>query len=124
MSEHGVAIFHVGREEGCENYAVAFLESGTALVAMAVSPLRSTFTARLAAALIGDTCSPLGWLEYGMTAEARPSTRAAFLVAIVVLPGIAIILAVRYWRGRRRRESDVSGRTSETSGPAPGTHQK
>jgi CubicO group peptidase (beta-lactamase class C family) len=72
VSEHGVAIFHLGREEGCENYAVAFLESGTALVAMAVSPLRSTFTARLAAALIGDTCSPLGWLEYGMTAEAQP----------------------------------------------------
>jgi len=58
--------FHVGREGGCENYAVAFLDRGTALVVLSAAPLEAegTFTAGLVAALIGDTHSPLDWLEY------------------------------------------------------------
>jgi hypothetical protein len=63
-SARGPALFHLGREEGCEGYAVAFLERGTAFVTLSVSPLGSTFTAPLAAALIGDTWSPLDWLEF------------------------------------------------------------
>ena len=62
----GPALFHVGREGGCENYAVAFLDRGTALVVLSAAPLEAegTFTAGLVAALIGDTHSPLDWLEY------------------------------------------------------------
>ena len=45
------ALFHIGREEGCEAYAVAFLEPRTAFVVLSVSPLRSTFTEELAAGL-------------------------------------------------------------------------
>ena len=65
-SERGPALFHVGREGGCENYAVAFLDRGTGFVVLSATPieLAGTFTAPLAAALIGDTYSPLDWLEY------------------------------------------------------------
>ena len=63
-SAGGPALFHLGREEGCEGYAVAFLERGTAFVTLSMSPLESTFTAPLAAALIVDTYSPLAWLEF------------------------------------------------------------
>jgi len=102
ISARGSALFHVGREEGCEDYAVAFLGARTALVVLSVSPLQSTFTARLAAAIIGDTYSPLDWLEYGRTADVRPSTRHAILVAVLVLLGVTIVVAVRFrWRRRR-----------------------
>ena len=59
-------LFHVGREGGCENYAVVFPDRGTALVVLSARALdaEGTFTARLAQALIGDTWSPLDWLEY------------------------------------------------------------
>jgi CubicO group peptidase (beta-lactamase class C family) len=62
----GPVLFHVGREGGCENYAVVFPERRTALVVLSARPLEAegTFTARLAGALIGDTWSPLDWLEY------------------------------------------------------------
>jgi hypothetical protein len=100
VSPHGVALFHVGREEGCENYAVAFLEPRTALVVLSVSPLRSTFTASLAAALLGDTYSPLDWLEYGRTADAPRSPRLALLVATVAVLGVAVVVAKRLWRRR------------------------
>lgn len=102
VSEPGTALFHVGREEGCENYAVAFLEARTALVVLSVSSLESTFTAPLAAALIGDVYSPLDWLDYGRTADVRPSTRDAILVAVLVLLGVTVVAAVRFrWRRRR-----------------------
>jgi CubicO group peptidase (beta-lactamase class C family) len=109
VSPHGPAIFHLGREEGCEAYAVAFLEPQTALVAMAVSPLRSTFTAPLAAALIGDTRSPLEWLEYGRTVDASAPARVAFVAAVVVLTGAAVVLSVLYLRLRRQRMAVRSG---------------
>jgi CubicO group peptidase (beta-lactamase class C family) len=102
VSEHGVALFHVGREEGCEGYAVAFLDARTALVMMSVSPLKSTFAASLAATLIGDTYSPLDWLEYWRTAEVRPSTRLAILGLVVVLAGATVGVVVRLRRRRSR----------------------
>lgn len=103
VSPQGAALFHLGREEGCEGYAVAFLERRTAFVAMAVSPLTSTFTAPLAGALIGDTYSPLEWLEFGTTADASAPVRTAFLVTVVVLIGAAAVLIALYLRLRRRR---------------------
>jgi hypothetical protein len=102
VSEHGVALFHVGREEGCEGYAVAFLDARTALVMTSVSPLKSTFAASVAAALIGDTYSPLDWLEYWRTAEARPATRLAILGLVVVLAGATVGVVVRLRRMRSR----------------------
>jgi len=105
VSEQGEALFHVGREEGCEGYAVLFPESQTALVTMSVSPLRSTFTAFLAAGLIGDTYSPLDWLEYWRTADAPPSRRTAILVAAVALAGLAALVAAAVRRSHQRRRS-------------------
>jgi CubicO group peptidase (beta-lactamase class C family) len=99
-SERGAALFHVGREEGCEGYAVVFLEPQTALVVMSVSRLQSTFTPVLAAGLLGDTYSPLNWLEYWRTADAPPSMRTAILVAAVALIGLVTLVAA----GIRRRQ--------------------
>lgn len=94
------AIFHVGREEGCEGYAVAFPESRTAFVVMSVSPLRSTFTASLAAALIGDVYSPFDWMEYWRTVSGRPPTLAAIMVTVTALACV-VVMARRAWIRRR-----------------------
>ena len=96
VSKHGPALFHLGREEGCEGYAVAFLDANTALVVMAVSSLDSTFTAPLTAALIGDTESPLDWLEFGHTAGASPLFRVLIVGAVAsVLAALAVWLVLR-----------------------------
>jgi CubicO group peptidase (beta-lactamase class C family) len=63
-SPHGPALFHVGREEGCENYAVVFLEHGTAVVIQSVTTTMKAFTPSLMKAVIGDTYSPFAWLRY------------------------------------------------------------
>ncbi|NJD11809.1 MAG: beta-lactamase family protein [Gemmatimonadetes bacterium] len=65
-TSQGPALFHVGREDGCENYAVAFLDRGTAFVVLSATPVghEGTFTAALVDALIGDGSQPLEWLEY------------------------------------------------------------
>jgi CubicO group peptidase (beta-lactamase class C family) len=97
-SEHGEALFHLGREEGCEGYAVAFLEPRTALVVMSVSPLRSTFTGALAASLIGDTYSPLDWLEFWRTVDARPSRWLVLVLPTVLFLGITVaVIAGTMW---------------------------
>ncbi len=102
VSRHGPALFHLGREEGCEGYAVAFLEAKTALVVMAVSTLESTFTAQLSAALIGDTESPLDWLEFGRSGEAPALSRTLLEAAIAVAVGVLAVLLAVWRRGRRR----------------------
>jgi len=60
----GEAYFHVGIEEGCENYAVNFMMKQTAIVILSVTTSNRTFTGRILKELIGDTFSPLDWLEY------------------------------------------------------------
>jgi len=73
VTEHGVALFHVGREEGCENYAVAFLDARTAIVAMSVSPVSSTFSAELAAGAVAVGAAILVAARRG---RRRPRDRA------------------------------------------------
>jgi len=97
------AIFHLGREEGCEAYAVAFLEPRTAFVVLSVSPLRSTFTGALAAALIGDVYSPLEWLEYSRTTDTRPTGRLAFIGIALVSACIVAAIVAGAARVRKRR---------------------
>jgi CubicO group peptidase (beta-lactamase class C family) len=63
-SPHGPALFHVGREEGCENYAVVFVEHGTAVVIQSVTTTMKAFTPRLMKEVIGDVYSPFAWLRY------------------------------------------------------------
>jgi CubicO group peptidase (beta-lactamase class C family) len=103
VSPRGVALFHLGREEGCEGYAVMFLESGAAVVVMAVSPLVSSFTAPLVAGLIGDRYSPLDWLEFETTAGTRPPTGVAVVFAALVLACAMVAAAVAVRRRRRLR---------------------
>jgi len=100
-SAHGPALFHVGREEGCESYVVAFLESRTAFVTLSVSPLTSTFSGPLVEALIGAGAAPLDWLEYWRTAEASPRRRLALLATLVLLAGAVTVAATRVVRTRR-----------------------
>jgi hypothetical protein len=54
----------VGCEEGCENYAVAFLDHGTAVVMQGVTPTMKAFTPGLMKEVIGDVYSPFAWLGY------------------------------------------------------------
>jgi CubicO group peptidase (beta-lactamase class C family) len=63
-SPHGPALFHVGREEGCENYAVVFVEHGTAVVIQSVTTTMNAFTPKLMNEVIGDIYSPFAWLRY------------------------------------------------------------
>lgn len=60
----GKALFHVGMEEGCENYAVLFLEKKTGIVIQSVSDLSVRITPSIVKQLIGDVYSPFSWLRY------------------------------------------------------------
>jgi CubicO group peptidase (beta-lactamase class C family) len=63
-SPAGEALFHVGMEEGCENYAVLFPEKKTGIVVLSVSGLTVRITPSIVASLIGDVYSPFSWMRY------------------------------------------------------------
>lgn len=60
----GPALFHVGMEEGCENYAVFFPEQQTGIVLQSASDLSVRVTPDIAGRLIGDVYSPFEWMGY------------------------------------------------------------
>jgi CubicO group peptidase (beta-lactamase class C family) len=60
----GDVIFHVGFEEGCDNYAVVFLDHKIGLVLQSVITGRKGIAPAIAKELIGDVCSPFTWLQY------------------------------------------------------------
>jgi CubicO group peptidase (beta-lactamase class C family) len=60
----GEAIFHVGYEEGCDNYAVIFLDHKIGMVLQSVISGRGGIAPRIAKELIGDIYSPFSWLQY------------------------------------------------------------
>ena len=60
----GEAIFHVGFEEGCDNYAVVFLDRGTGIVLQSVITGLEGIAPPLVKELIGDIYSPFSWLQY------------------------------------------------------------
>jgi len=60
----GEAIFHVGIEEGCDNYAVVFLDCGTGIVLQSVITRLEGIAPSIAKELIGDSYSPFSWLHY------------------------------------------------------------
>ena len=60
----GEAIFHVGFEEGCDNYAVVFLERKTGIVIQSVVTGAKGIAPRIVKELIGDIYSPFSWLDY------------------------------------------------------------
>ena len=60
----GDAIFHVGFEEGCDNYAVVFLDQKIGIVLQSVIVKLEGIAPAVAKELIGDTYSPFSWLQY------------------------------------------------------------
>ena len=96
---HGRSIFHVGREEGCENYAEARLDRGPAIVILSVSARPDSFSAPLLEAAIGSAYSPLAWLEYGQTVPSEPTARAASLGAGSPGAGSPRVRPVADWAG-------------------------
>lgn len=60
----GEAVFHTGREEGCDCYAVYFLEHGIGLVVFSVTNESAPVVPLIAKELIGDVYSPFAWLMY------------------------------------------------------------
>ncbi len=63
-SPAGEGLFHVGLEEGCENYVVLFPEKKTGVVIQSVSDLSSRVSPAIVARLIGDVYSPFSWMRY------------------------------------------------------------
>ena len=63
-SPAGEALFHIGMEEGCENYVVLFPEKKTGIVVLSVSDLSVGITRSIVKGLIGDTYSPFDWMRY------------------------------------------------------------
>jgi CubicO group peptidase (beta-lactamase class C family) len=63
-SRAGQALFHVGMEEGCENYAVLFPAKHAGIVIQSVSDLTTRLSPAIVAYLIGDVYSPFTWMRY------------------------------------------------------------
>lgn len=60
----GEALFHVGFEEGCDNYAVVFLDHKIGIVLQSVITRSEGIAPTVVKELIGDTYSPFSWLQY------------------------------------------------------------
>jgi len=60
----GEALFHVGFEEGCDNYAVVFLDHKVGIVLQSVITGNEGFAPSIVKELIGDVYSPFSWLQY------------------------------------------------------------
>lgn len=60
----GEAIFHVGFEEGCDNYAVIFLDHKIGIVLQSVITRTKGIAPSIVKEIIGDVYSPFSWLMY------------------------------------------------------------
>jgi len=60
----GEALFHVGFEEGCDNYAVVFLDHRIGIVLQSVITRGEGIAPTVVKELIGDIYSPFSWLQY------------------------------------------------------------
>ena len=60
----GDVLFHVGYEEGCDNYVVLFLDHKIGMVLQSVIVELEGIAPAVAKELIGDTYSPFSWLMY------------------------------------------------------------
>jgi CubicO group peptidase (beta-lactamase class C family) len=100
-SPGGAAIFHVGREEGCENYVWLNLDHRKGLVAFSQSPLASTFSARLVRDLVGGDEAPLVWLEYSRSLSS--GWRIFVLLSLIIILPLAGIILWRLRASRARR---------------------
>jgi CubicO group peptidase (beta-lactamase class C family) len=63
-SPAGGALFHVGAEEGCENYVVIFPDRRTGIAIFSVSRAPARVTPPIVEKLLGDVYSPFAWMRY------------------------------------------------------------
>jgi CubicO group peptidase (beta-lactamase class C family) len=104
---NGRALFHVGMEEGCENFVEAFPARRLGVVFFSLTPNERSFSAELVDYALGPAFSPLEWLEYG---AAPPAPRLAVaLVAGLVAVAAGLSLALLAW-SRHRRARDLASR--------------
>jgi CubicO group peptidase (beta-lactamase class C family) len=94
----GRAFFHVGMEEGCENFAELFTERQLAVVLLSLTNNQHSISAPVVEYALGRGFSPLEWLEYG---AAPPLTSAAALrrpLLALLAVAVAAVLVWRVWR--------------------------
>jgi CubicO group peptidase (beta-lactamase class C family) len=93
------AVFHVGMEEGCENFAEIFLDRKLGVAFLSLTGNEHSFSAPLVEYSLGRAFSPLEWLEYG----AAPPL-AQFVALRGPLPAVLALAAAAavFWRFRRR----------------------
>jgi len=60
----GDVIFHVGFEEGCDNYVVVFLDHNIGIVLQSAIGTMEGIAPLITKELIGDVYSPFKWLNY------------------------------------------------------------
>jgi CubicO group peptidase (beta-lactamase class C family) len=102
---YGRALFHVGREEGCENYVEARLDGGQGIAILSLSTNPESFTGPLVDYAIGTGYSPLAWLEYGSPNPVRGRgtlVRRALFAAACVLVALLLVRAVALARRAAR----------------------
>ena len=64
QSPYGPALFHVGLEEGCDNFVVVFLARRTGIVLQSNREAEGGIAPAVVERLLGDTCSPFFWMRY------------------------------------------------------------
>lgn len=99
--QHGPALFHVGMEEGCENYVELFPGRGLGAVFLSLTTSLESFSAPLVDYALGPAFSPLAWLEYGAPPPANRTPAGALAAAAGLAAGVlGLALLARRWRGR------------------------
>lgn len=63
-SPYGPALFHVGIEEGCDNFVVIYLDKGTGIVLLSNRETEGGIAPAVVERLLGDTYSPFFWMRY------------------------------------------------------------
>jgi len=96
---NGRAAFHTGHKGGAQNYAVAFLDRGAAIVLLSNSDNFESVAPEIVAAGLGDRDSPFDWLGYQLFDPAMRKVAPARLVATQVPASVIAAYAGEYQLG-------------------------
>jgi CubicO group peptidase (beta-lactamase class C family) len=95
----GRAVFHTGHKGGAQNYAVAFLDRGAAMVLLSNSDNFESVAPEIVAAGLDDRDSPFDWLGYQPFDPAMRKAAPPRLVAIKVPASVLAAYAGEYQLG-------------------------
>jgi CubicO group peptidase (beta-lactamase class C family) len=95
------ALFHVGMEEGCENFVEVFTNRALGVVFLGLTDNRRSYSAALVEYALGRAFSPLDWLEYGGAPLPTRGERLRWSGALALVAVAAVLAVLRF--GRRRR---------------------